>query len=376
LAPNNKTKGWLRLCSLAANNEMLNRTPLFNSHVKLGAKMVPFAGWEMPVSYPAGILAEHAAVRNSAGIFDIGHMGVINITGNDALPFIQKLATNDASKLEVNQCQYSVLCNEKGGTADDILVYRLPMNYLIVCNACNYNKVLAWFSKHVQNFKSLMVAPYENYCTLSVQGPKAVEITSRVLSAPLNELTHNHLLWWRDIIISRTGYTGEDGIEMMVAKQEVPGIWEAFIAQGIQPCGLGARDTLRLEAGLPLYGHEYDDETSPLEAGYRWAVKFDKGDFIGREALLSAKENGLKKKLVGLEVEGRVIPREGYSIVEIRNSKLVGKVTSGTFSPTLKKPIAMAYVEEAGLGTGESVNIEIRGQKIPAKIVAKTFYKR
>jgi len=353
---------------------MLKQTPLLENHRALNAKIVPFAGWEMPVSYPAGIIAEHTAVRTAAGIFDIGHMGLIKVEGKDALPFLQNIATNDASKLETNQCQYSVLCNEKGGTVDDILVYRLPMNYLIVCNACNYDKVLVWLTKHAQNSKNLVVSPYENYCMLSVQGPKALEITAKVLSAPLSALKHNHLLWWRDIIISRTGYTGEDGAELIVAKSETKNIWELFINAGVQPCGLGARDTLRLEAGLPLYGHEYDDETSPLEAGYSWAVKFDKGDFIGREALLVQKRNGTRKKLVGLEPEGRAIPREGNSIVDIRDSKFVGKVTSGTFSPTLKKPIAMAYLE--GAGTGAGVGIEIRGNIVPAKIVAKTFYTR
>ncbi|MFA6549106.1 MAG: glycine cleavage system aminomethyltransferase GcvT [Candidatus Margulisiibacteriota bacterium] len=355
---------------------MLKRTPLYDTHLALNAKIVPFAGWEMPVSYPAGIIAEHTAVRTAAGIFDIGHMGLIKIEGIDALPFLQSVATNDVSKLEVNQCQYAILCNEKGGTVDDILVYRLPMNYLIVCNACNYDKVLAWLTKHAQSFKSLVVAPYENYCMLSIQGPKALEITSKVLSAPLNALKHNHVLWWRDILVSRTGYTGEDGAELIVAKSETKNIWELFINAGVQPCGLGARDTLRLEAGLPLYGHEYDDDTSPLEAGYSWAVKFDKGNFIGRAALLEAKEKGLRKKLVGLEIEGRAIAREGNSIVDSRTSIVVGKITSGTFSPTLKKPIAMAYLEGTGLGLGAGVGIEIRGNIVPAKIVAKTLYKR
>lgn len=360
---------------------MLKQTPLLENHLALNAKIVPFAGWEMPVSYPAGILAEHAAVRNSAGIFDIGHMGLIKIEGKDALPFLQNIATNDASKLEINQCQYSVLCNEKGGTVDDILVYRLPMNYLVVCNACNYDKVLAWFAQYTPKFKSLVAAPYENYCMLSAQGPKALEITAKVLSAPLSTLKHNHLLWWRDILVSRTGYTGEDGAELIVAKSETKNIWDLFIKAGVQPCGLGARDTLRLEAGLPLYGHEYDDDTSPLEAGYSWAVKFDKGNFVGRAALIEAKEKGLRKKLVGLEVEGKAIAREGALIVERGTTSTssveslsVGRVTSGTFSPTLKKPIAMAYLE--GAGTGAGVGIEIRGNIVPAKIVAKTFYKR
>jgi len=348
------------------NKFMLKRTSLYEQHKKLGAKIVPFAGWEMPVSYK-GIIEEHNAVRNAVGIFDVGHMGLINLVGEDALALIQKVGTNDASKLEVNQCQYSVLCNEAGGTIDDILIYRLPMNYLVVCNASNFDKVLAWMSKQAKNFKQAKVSTYENYCSMAVQGPKSEEVVSKTLNVDLSLLKRNHLLWWRDIVISRTGYTGEDGFELVVAKKEVEKIWGFFIQAGAQPCGLGARDTLRLEAGLPLYGHEYDEETSPLDLGYTWAVKFGKGDFIGKKAL----EHPPKKKLVGLEVEGRSIARAGDLIFD--NSKLVGKITSGTFSPTLKKPIALAFVT---LPAPEKVLVSVRNQKIPAKVVAKTFYKR
>jgi aminomethyltransferase len=355
---------------------MLKRTPLYEQHLKLGARMVEFAGWEMPVSYPAGIIAEHNAVRSSVGIFDIGHMGLIKIEGEDALTLIQKTTTNDASRLELNSGQYSILCNDKGGVVDDILVYRLPMFYLIVCNASNAEKVLGWLKNQAKAFKYASVSPYENYCMLSVQGPKSEAVVSKVLNVALADLKHNHTLWWRDIIVSRTGYTGEDGLELIVAKKEAEKIWAGFMKEKVQPCGLGARDTLRLEAGLPLYGYEYDEETTPLEAGYGWAVKFDKGDFIGREALLREEETGIRKKLVGILMEGRAIPREGNSIFDIRNSKLVGKVTSGTFSPTFKKPIALAYLSHEQAAIGNKVEIEIRGNKIPAKVVAKTLYKR
>ncbi|MBU0671445.1 MAG: glycine cleavage system aminomethyltransferase GcvT, partial [Candidatus Margulisbacteria bacterium] len=291
---------------------MLKKTPLNSQHKNLGARMVPFAGWEMPVSYK-GIIEEHNAVRNSVGIFDIGHMGLIKIEGEAALPLIQKTATNDAAKLAMNESQYSILCNESGGTVDDILVYRLPMVYLVVCNASNTEKVLAWLRKQINGLKHVSVSLYENYCMLSIQGPKAAGFVEKSLNVELSGLKRNHALWWRDIIVSRTGYTGEDGIELIVAKSEVPKIWQALIAAGVQPCGLGARDTLRLEAGYPLYGHEYDDKTSPLEAGYGWAVKFDKGSFVGQRALLAEKEAGLKKKLVGLEIDGRAIARAGDS---------------------------------------------------------------
>jgi len=332
--------------------------------------MVPFAGWEMPVSYKS-IVEEHNAVRTSVGIFDIGHMGLIKITGKDALALIQKTTTNDASKLEVNQCQYSILCNDRGGTIDDILVYHLPMQYLIVSNASNTEKVLAWLQKQAKNFKRAAVSPYENYCMLSIQGPEANQVVAKLLNVDLSGLKHNHTMWWKDIIISRTGYTGEDGIELIVSKNEVKKIWDMFIKEKVPPCGLGARDTLRLEAGFPLYGHEYDEKTSPLEAGYGWAVKLDKEDFIGKNSLQKEKESGLKKKLVGLAVEGRAIPRAGDPIFTLKNLK-TGQVTSGTFSPTLKKPIALGYITTED----PAVQIEVRGNKIPAKTVAKTFYKR
>lgn len=353
---------------------MLKKTPLNQAHKALGAKMAPFAGWEMPISY-ISIIEEHNAVRNNVGIFDIGHMGLIKIEGEEALALIQKTTTNDAGKLEVNQCQYSILCNEKGGTIDDILVYRLPEHYLIVANAANTDKDLAWLEKQAQNFKRASVSLYENYCMLSVQGPKAEQIVSQVLNVALSSLKHNRLLWWRDIIISRTGYTGEDGLELIISKNEIEKIWNMFIKKGVQPCGLGARDTLRLEAGYPLYGHEYDEETSPLDAGYAWAVKLDKGDFVGKGALLKEKESGLRKRLVGLQVEGRAIPRAGDAIFNLQNLK-TGEVTSGTFSPTFKKPIALAYLVAEQAALESPVLVEVRGSKLPAKLVAKTFYKR
>ena len=349
--------------------EQLKRTPLYDKHLGLKAKIVPFAGWEMPVSYPSGIIAEHNAVRESAGIFDIGHMGIIKIEGDGALSLIQQITTNDASLLEVNQCQYSVLCNEKGGTIDDILVYRLPMAYFIIANAVNTDKDLAWIKKHAT--ERAHVGLYENYCMLSLQGKDGLQIAADALNAPLSSLKHNRLAWWRDIIISRTGYTGDDGVEFIISKKEVAGIWDLFIEKGVAPCGLGARDTLRLEAGLPLYGHEYDEETSPLEAGYPWAVKFGKTSFIGKEALLKQKE-ALPKHLVGISLEGRAIPRQGAPVFSSDGRNIIGIVTSGTFSPTFKKPIALAYLKT----NASNATIEIRGEKLPGAVVDKAFYKR
>lgn len=333
--------------------------------------MVEFAGWEMSLSYK-GIIEEHLAVRNSAGIFDISHMGRVKIEGDGALALIQKTTTNDASKLELHQGQYSIICNEGGGVIDDIFVYRLPIHYIIVVNAVNAERDLAWFKKQTRDIN---ISFLENYGMLSVQGPKAEKILSKVLDAPLSTLKRNHTLGWKNIIISRTGYTGEDGFEFIVSNKEIEKLWNSIIEKGAQPCGLGARDTLRLEVGYPLYGHEYDEETTPLEAGYSWAVKFDKGDFIGKDALLKQKSEGLSKKLVGIKIEERAIPRAGNLIFD-KNLKLVGKVTSGTFSPTLKKPIALAYLQSESAVLGNKVLIEIRDKKIPAKVVAKTFYKR
>jgi aminomethyltransferase len=346
----------------------LARTPLFEQHLSLGAKMVPFAGWEMPVSYPAGIIAEHNAVRNFVGIFDIGHMGLIKLTiRSNMLNYIQYITTNDATKLEINQCQYSILCDEKGGVVDDILVYRLPDFFLIIANASNTDKVLAWLKKYAAGFGAINISLWGDYSMLSLQGPKALEAAG---ISP-DEIKRNHVVRRGKLLFSRTGYTGEDGVEIIAPKEEIPGLWDAFIRKGIQPCGLGARDTLRLEAGLPLYGHEYDEETTPLEAGYGWAVKFDKGDFIGRSALLREKEAGPKKHLVGLELEGRAIPRKGNLIVDRRQAK-VGAVASGTFSPTFKRPIALAYLTS----DEKEVFVEIRGEPQPARVVDKAFYKR
>jgi aminomethyltransferase len=352
---------------------MLKRTPLFEQHKKLGAKMAPFAGWEMPISYKS-IIEEHHAVRKRVGIFDVGHMGLIKVSGDHALDLVQQVTTNDAAKLEVNQCMYSALCNENGGAIDDVLVYRLPMLYLVISNASNTGKVLGWLNEQAKKHKDVAVSLYGNYCILSVQGPKANEVVGKVLGCDTAQIKRNHAFWWRDILVSRTGYTGEDGLELIVDKNKAEKIWDLFLQAGAQPCGLGARDTLRLEAGLPLYGHEYDEKTSPLEVGYGWAVKFDKGEFIGKSALLAQKEGSLPKKLIGLLPEGRSIPRAGDLV--FAGEKEVGRVTSGTFSPTLKRPIALAFLAPDAALPGNSVEIEVRGKKFPAKIVAKTFYKR
>lgn len=340
---------------------MLKRTPLFEEHLSLGAKMVPFAGWEMPVSYPAEIIAEHLAVRSNVGIFDIGHMGIIDLSGKDILAFIQYLATNDASLLSENECQYSILCNETGGTIDDVLVYRLSDRYRIVANASNTDKVLVHFSEQAKTFTGIKFDHRVDLAMQSLQGPKAKEVVSE-----LSKLKHNHCAEWKGVSVSRTGYTGEDGFEFFVPKERSIEFWRVFIEKKIQPCGLGARDTLRLEAGLPLYGHEYNDKIGPLEVGYSWAVKFDKGDFIGKAALAKRRP---AKKLVGLKLSEKAIPREGF-LVKV-DGKVVGQISSGTFSPSLKSPAALAFIDKELAQKGLSVEVEIRGNLYPAVVSPK-----
>ena len=339
----------------------LKHTPLYEEHLKLGAKLVPFAGWEMPVSYPAGIIAEHLAIRSKVGIFDIGHMGVIDLSGKDTLPFIQYVATNDASLLVENECQYSILCNETGGTIDDILVYHLPDRYRLVVNASNTEKVLMHLNEQAKKFNGISIEHRSDLAMQSLQGPQAKSIVPELIG-----LKHNHCAEWKGLLTSRTGYTGEDGFEFFVPREKAVEVWRSFIEQKIPPCGLGARDTLRLEAGLPLYGHEYNQNISPLEAGYSWAVKFNKPDFIGKGALL---KHQIERKLVGLKLTEKSVPREGYLVKA--DGKVVGTITSGTYSPTLKVPVALAYLQKEYAQPGKSVEVEIRHKIYPAVVSAR-----
>lgn len=374
----------------------LKQTALYNEHIALGAKMVSFAGWEMPVSYK-GIISEHTDVRTNAGIFDIGHMGVVDISfkGQDArgkgenvaLSFLLSIATNDARLLSENECQYSILCNERGGAVDDILVYKLNGFYRIVVNASNTDKAIAWFKAHVPDAKARLPAGRQvgsltkvtdsftvranlsikhrtDISMLSLQGPKAVSFVPE-----LSQIKHNHCGTWQNILVSRTGYTGEDGFEFFTTRDEVLNVWNHFISLGISPCGLGARDTLRLEAGLPLYGHEYDDNTSPIEAGYPWAVKFEDHEFVGKAALLAQKQNGPARILKGLKFSGKAIPRQGAEV--FAGDKKVGVVTSGTFSPTLKIPVALAYLNPQFAQNGLGLSVLIRDKLYPAVVCAK-----
>ena len=345
---------------------MLKRTPLFEEHLILDAKMVPFAGWEMPLSYK-GIIAEHEAVRTSCGIFDIGHMGIIDIAGKDSLAFILYVSTNDASLLSLNECQYSILCNSGGGVIDDILVYRLKDFYRLVVNAINTDIVLNHLKEESKKFKDIKILHREDLSMISLQGPGVVKFMDGQFFP--HQMRHNHCLEWRGILISRTGYTGEDGFEFFTPAEMAAKVWLQFIAKEVVPCGLGARDTLRIEAGLPLYGHEYSLKINPFEAGYSWAVKLDKPDFIGKGALRKVKETGVNRKLVGLKLEGKSIPREGFKVK--LGDNIIGIVTSGTFSPTLKIPVALAYIDKEFAVPDKSVGIEIRENVCPAVVTSK-----
>ncbi len=343
----------------------LRQTPLYGAHLKLSAKMVPFAGWEMPVSY-SSIIKEHQAVRNSVGIFDIGHMGVIKISGSKALDLIQHLTSNDASYLAVNQAQYSLVLNPQGGVKDDVLVYHLSSYFLVVVNAVNADKILAWFKENNSGGCDIDLL-YDKLTLLALQGPLAELTLSKVYAISLP--AYHRAAEIPQGLISRSGYTGEDGFEFFVRPKEALLLWEKLLSLGAVPCGLGARDTLRLEAGLPLYGHELSEDLNPLEAGLAWAVKFDKGPFVGKEAL---EKIPLARKRIGFKVPGGAIPRENYPILDAAE-KVVGRVTSGTFSPTLGVPIAMGMVEK---NVQEGLFVEIRGQKHPAEVVPLPFYKR
>ena len=357
---------------------MPKRTPLYNEHKKLGAKIIEFAGWEMPVSY-SSIIEEHKAVRASAGLFDIGHMGIMTVSGKGALELIQELTTNDASKLPDFKAQYSIVCNEAGGAEDDVLVYKLPQEYMIIVNAANAENDLSWFKSHAAE-KAAVRLEYDKKALLSLQGPKAEQILSSLTD--IKSLKHNLCAEGKidgiECLISRTGYTGEDGFEFLVSASDAEKAWQLILekgsSEGLLPCGLGARDSLRLEAGLPLYGHEYNEEIGPIEAGYSWAVKFEKGEFVGKEALLARKEN-LKQALVGIKLKDKGIPRQGYAVFkDPALEEKIGEITSGTFSPSLGYGIGLAYLKKEYTIKGLNVFVEIRGKAAPGEIVSLPFY--
>jgi aminomethyltransferase len=364
----------------------LKRTPLFDTHVALGARMVEFGGWEMPVQY-TGILDEHHAVRQRAGLFDICHMGEIEVSGPEGLAFLRRTVTNDPAGLAIGQAQYALLCREDGGVLDDLIVYRVSEErYLLVVNASNSDRDFAWLEQQGRQdarggfaLRNLS----DETGLLALQGPKAAAILQPLTDADLSRLGYYHCTPGRvarhDVLILRTGYTGEDGFELMVPSGQVVALWNALLAAGqaggLVPAGLGARDTLRLEAAMPLYGHELTEDTNPLEAGLDRFVRPDKA-FVGRDALVAVKAAGLKKRLVGLELIERGVPRQGYPITLRQGVREVGQVTSGTISPTLGKPIAMAYVRPELARVGTELDVIIRGRPVRAHVVQRPFYRR
>jgi len=360
----------------------LKETPLGNIHRQSGARMVDFAGWNMPVQYKS-IIAEHTAVRTQVGLFDVSHMGEFVVRGKDAKPFLQYIIANDLEKLvKPNHALYTQLVNEYGGTVDDLIVYRRESDYLVVVNASNIDKDWMWFKEHADRFKDLELSNESDATALlALQGPKAVPLMKRVVGnwvADMPSFDYAHgTIDGAEVSFGRTGYTGEDGYELFMPSASAAKVWQFLIKAGeefgIQPCGLGARDTLRLEACLPLYGHELDDETSPLEAGLGWSVKLNKGEFVGSQRLKELKERGLPKQLICLVSEGKALPRQGYTVKA--DGEPIGQVTSGSQGICVGTPIAMAYVPPECAKVGANLAVEIRGVDVPAKVVPRPFYK-
>lgn len=364
----------------SSEHAALKRTPLFEEHQRLGGKMVSFAGFTMPVQYPTGILAEHHAVREAAGLFDVSHMGEVEVTGPGALDLVQSLLTNDASKLGVGQAQYSVLCNDDGRALDDCLVYRFSDHYMIVVNASNHDKDLDWIMGHAGDFDARVVDRSDDTALIALQGPKAEAMLARLTDTPLDDIAYYHfaegLVDGRRAVISRTGYTGEDGFELYLAPADAAPSWRALLDagadDGLRPAGLGARDSLRLEVGYILYGNDLDEAHTPLEAGLGWVVKLDKGDFHGRAALARQKADGIPSRLVGFRLRERGFPRHGYDV--LFQGTPVSKVTSGVVSPMLEQGIGMAYVPDAARQPGTPIDVVIRGRATPAEVVRPPFY--
>ncbi len=363
----------------AESTETLKRTPLTDVHAALGAKLVPFAGYLMPVQYPTGITAEHNSVRKSAGLFDVSHMGEFIVRGRGAVDFVNHVTTNDVGALAVGQAHYSTILNDRGTIEDDCLVYRFDDHVMMVVNASNADKDFAHISPHLQMFDATLADVSDATALLALQGPQAAQILQRHTDADLAAVKYYHftvgtVAGVSGITISRTGYTGEDGFELYFPNENAVNVWNAILEKGdVAPVGLGARDTLRLEMGMALYGNDIDDGVTPLEANLQWLVKLKKGDFVGRDALVRQKEEGVARKLVGFTATERCFPRHGYPVSV--NGERSGEVRSGTMSPSLSVPIGTAYVPTAHSAPGSMLEIEIRGKRVPAVVEKTPFYK-
>ena len=354
----------------------MKKTPLYQQHLNLGGRMVEFAGWALPIEYKSSLL-EAKACRTTCGIFDASHMGEIELSGSEVLPFIQKLLSNDLSLIIPGQMQYNLVINSRGGVIDDCMVYRLKDSFLCVVNASNKDKVLAWFNKNIQGGVKVTDRSDE-FALLSLQGPKAYQIIADCLGSEAVNLDYMHFLQGessgKHYLLSRSGYTGEDGFEFYVPCNDAVFWWDEFFQKGkksgITPCGLGSRDILRIEVGYPLYGHELNDDINPYEAVLGWAVKLDK-EFLGKKEIARVKKEGLAKQRVGFVMEERSMPRQGYPVY--CEGKVAGEVSSGTFSPNLDKFIGMAYLDKARCGLGTEIKIKIRDKFYRAKVAKFPF---
>jgi aminomethyltransferase len=361
-------------------NEPLLRTPLYDEHVALGGKIVPFAGFEMPVQYSSGITAEHRAVRETAGLFDVSHMGEFILRGPQALDLVQRVTVNDASRMSIGQAQYSAMCLENGGVVDDLIVYRFADRWMLIVNASNLAKDLAWIRSHTDGLDVEVEDASPGTGLIAIQGPRAREVVR-----PLADVNVDDVKYYRfaegsvagiPAVIAGTGYTGEDGFELCVAAEDSAALWRALLdagrSKGLTPAGLGSRDSLRLEMGYALYGNDLDEEHTPLESGLGWITKLDKGDFIGRDVLVRQKEEGVTRRLVGMTLTDKGFPRPGYPVVEAGQS--VGVLTSGTVSPSLGIGVAMGYVPPALSKPETSVQIDVRGKMLNAVVRRPPFY--
>ncbi|MBP2650284.1 MAG: Aminomethyltransferase [Firmicutes bacterium] len=359
------------------------QTPLYQTHLKYGGKIVEFGGWLLPVQY-SGIKAEHEAVRTKAGLFDVSHMGEVTVKGSDALKFLQKLVTNDVAKLADNQVLYTPMCYPNGGTVDDLLIYKENIReYLLVVNAANTDKDWKWIQENATSFDVTLANISDQVAQLALQGPLADKILAKLTTAPLEQLKY-YWFWpeievaGKKVLLSRTGYTGEDGFELYCVPEEAAELWEAIMAagtgDGLIPAGLGCRDTLRFEAGFPLYGHELAKNISPIEAGIALFVKLDKGEFNGRDALSKIKAEGAAHKIVGFEMTDRGVARAEYPVLV--NGRNVGRVTTGSYAPSLDKNLGLALIDAEYAKVGQQICIEIRGKSVLAQVIGKPFYKR
>jgi len=357
------------------------QTALYDWHVTHGGRMVDFAGWHMPIQY-SSIVEEHQAVRERAGLFDISHMGRIWFEGPDAEKFLDHLLTNHVAKMQDGQVRYSMICREDGGILDDVLIYRFPDKYLLVVNGSNREKIVKWIQQHQGSFTVAWKDVTQETCMVAIQGPHATALLQQFVDCDLDTIKYYQAreatAFGIPAVISRTGYTGEDGFELTIDNSVADSVWQQLIdagkSIGLVPCGLGCRDTLRLEAGMPLYGHEMDENVNPIVAGLSFGVKLDKPEFIGKQALVEQASRSDLPHRVGLQLDGKRIARQGAELYQ--GEEKLGSVTSGTFSPTQQASLAMGYVTASAAVPGTIIDVDIRGKREPARVVALPFYKR